>query len=700
MEHKKGAGSAPPRKFLARHIGAAAILALALYSCGSPSPKASAAKSDLRAAELSASDPWRAVRLSFAGRPPALLLNPSLGIRIGEQGEFVRGTVLTSDAFAAANGAAFQADRIPGGQLLLDGRPLGDLQAWKQTMDFSTGLLQTEFRARGMSFVIRNAIDPRERVIGQCIRAIGARSKPSFVVPVGTVDAKALKNANPIQVDGLAASGRPIRNRLESQGGIARWSGSDVILESSAGAEGSHFDRVVAISDSSIQLYRGGFYKTEGARGGAMPPVSSFEELRRRSAAYWQPSARADIVIEGPADDQRAVRSMLFYLRAALGGKAKGRGAPPTPFGLSSNRYGARAFWDADIWMLPAVALLEPEAARTIVRFRQATADAARSNFERWAAGQAQAPREAGRASGLRFPWEANLDGAELAPDEFQREIHVSGSVAFGVKLAEAFGYAPPSYSNAVVRGVSQFYRLRARQEEDGKLHLDGVLSPDEFHKGNDDLYTNLLAQWSLNAGSWKRPPGGPEMFLPRDGKSLLTYENDRLRSYKQAAALLAIYPLQFPPAERSARQMLDRFAGRTTPNGPAMSLPIEAIAWARLGETQKGYETWRESWQRYTAGGLMLFSEKPRSGETYFLTGAGGSFQAMLFGLLGIRIDEVTDPRASMTMQLRAGRWLSVTPHLPRSWKSVRIKNMTLLGKKLSLTITAAQATVTKGEP
>jgi hypothetical protein len=108
-----------------------------------------------------------------------------------------------------------------------------------------------------------------------------------------------------------------------------------------------------------------------------------------------------------------------------------------------------------------------------------------------------------------------------------------------------------------------------------------------------------------------------------------------------------------------------------------------------RSGETDKAYSTWQDSWKPFTKQPLMLFSEKRTKPTTYFTTGAAGSLQTVLFGFLGFRLDSVAEQGAAWSKQLRGNNWLSIKPNLPLQWKSVKLKNFTVLGHRYTLTAT-----------
>jgi hypothetical protein len=367
-----------------------------------------------------------------------------------------------------------------------------------------------------------------------------------------------------------------------------------------------------------------------------------------------------DIEIEGPEEDQLAIRSFLFYLRTAIPSK------PPfqlAPMARSSQIYKGHVFWDADMWLVPALAFIDPQPLM--------------DGFAEYRSLRLQ-------EKGLPFAWESAASGKETAPSSMQREIHVAGDVLWNLNFMKALGAQTPELPR-VTQAVARYYesQLSPRPDMKGVYELKNVVSPDEGHSGDNDLYTNLLAMWALKtAGSPKT------LFLPKDGQSFLTYEGDRLRSYKQAAAVLAIYPLQYGPAESQAKAMLARFQDKVIPNGPAMSESIHAVIWARLGEADTAYTHWQNSWKPFVKGPLLLFSEKRNSTRTYFTTGAAGALQGVIYGFLGFRVDDRPFLGAAWTKKLLNGKWLSITPHLPSAWTSATFKNFAVLGKRYTLTV------------
>jgi hypothetical protein len=92
---------------------------------------------------------------------------------------------------------------------------------------------------------------------------------------------------------------------------------------------------------------------------------AGFDKLFSAHKKAWHATWKSDIVIEGDPAAQQAVRAMLFYLFCSANPEWS---IPPT--GLSSGAWQGHIFWDADIWMFPALLLQHPELARGMVKYR------------------------------------------------------------------------------------------------------------------------------------------------------------------------------------------------------------------------------------------------------------------------------------------------------------------------------------------
>ncbi|MCH7944515.1 MAG: hypothetical protein IIC73_00655 [Armatimonadetes bacterium] len=402
----------------------------------------------------------------------------------------------------------------------------------------------------------------------------------------------------------------------------------------------------------------------------------------------------SDIELDGPDGDEQAIRSMLFYLRTSAGSHTTG------PMGLSNDVYDGHVFWDADVWMFPALALIAPDAARAITRYRLLTAEVHQGGYVvADPSDSAEQLRFIARFDyeinltdePLRYPWESDYFGRDVTEGPTFNEDHVSGDVAWSMDMADALGFT--DRANDVGKAVATYYMQRLVVNKNGQAEIRDVTGVDEWFEGDNCLYTNAIADWTIK----KYLGEDVNMYYPRDSQGLLAYDGDPRRAYQQAAAPLILWPLEREDLVEDPIAFLDLFEGKEAPNGPAMSLSVYALIRARYGDADHAYETWRESWKKYTDGNpLMLFSEKPgRPDLTYFLTGAAGCLNAVIYGFIGVRIlDE--EPEDEAKLELMNGKWLVVRPNLPKAWKSVTFKGMQVLGKRYDVHCVGRTATIT----
>lgn len=406
----------------------------------------------------------------------------------------------------------------------------------------------------------------------------------------------------------------------------------------------------------------------------------------------------ADIEIDGPVEDQQAVRSFIAYLRMAIPPTTPTRSGPLSPTGLSADFYKGHVFWDADVWMLPALAMLDPERARSIPAFRLDRHSAAQASFRSWWTERARSGVP--QTGAAKFPWESGTSGKETMLGMFREEVHINGSVLWGLDIADRLGLAEASEVAKVEASCRAFWQsMITPRPETQEYDIKSVLGVDEFRYTDNDLVTNILAQWTLNGRSHTRPANAPTLHLPRDESTFTTYEGDRQGTFKQAAAVLSVFPFQFPPAEREAQAMMSRYASKIDARGPAMTEAIHATIHARHGDVEAGYREWRRGWGEFAAQRpLLLFSENRQRDRTYFVTGAAGCLQSVLYGFLGFRIDYSPDPEARWSKRLRRG-WLSVKPNLPLAWKKAVVRNLRLLDRSYTFTITRSGVQVQEGD-
>ncbi len=709
------------------------LLAILAFGCGGPSHSGSAHPVAHAPAPV---DPWMLTCLDPSGSTPAVLWNGQIGIRIGRDGRGA-GQMFAIDEYDTDGEEKIRPFENPISAYLAQGsnelaRASERAPDYKQTLDMRSGVLTTSWAEdiststhpnSSMHITSETVMHPLKRIVAQRWTCVANRQTDMDFS--GAHDSTGQTSPEPGRAPQDIGQIRIYRGLT---GTDSRWSVRSRVLTAVANkvpAGSSYIAEATWVfrpssSREKIARARGTVLPLEEENTDlVMPP--SFDTVLNASKSVWTNRWKTDIEIDGPVEDQQAVRSFLFYLRSAIAGSA---GVSPasgardgcalamsiSPFGLSSDKYNGHVFWDADIWVFPALALLDPEAAKSIAEYRLATRQGAIQNQI-----DSQIPDKPHiteyepnllKSDHPKFAWESSVTGRETAPMSMRLEEHINGDVPWMLGQAAFLGLVSPSVFNKATSDASKYFDQLASRPEEAWIELTHVTSPDENHTGNNDLYTNLLAQWCMNFGSWTPPErlNQPTIEwyryktfkLPKDKISFLTYDNDPVRSYKQAAAVLSIYPLQYPPAEAQAKVMMERFAPKVSKSGPAMSDSLHALIWARLGEVDKAYDTWRHSWQDFTTEPFLLFAEKRNKKDTYFTTGAAGCLQTVLYGFLGIRIDSKKQQGAQWSTPLALGRILSVKPNLPTAWKSVKLKNFTVMGRRYTLIATHSGVTVT----
>jgi hypothetical protein len=403
----------------------------------------------------------------------------------------------------------------------------------------------------------------------------------------------------------------------------------------------------------------------------------------------WQAS---DIRIVGDAQAQQVLHANLFYL---LSSTYPGSTHSLPPMGLSSTLYDGRIFWDAEMWMLPALLPQHPEYARTVVEYRFQRLEQARRNA-----------RQHG-FRGAEYPWESADTGEELAPAEFVHGRHVTADVGFA-----AWQYYLWTGDRdyllrqgwPLLRETADYWVSRVKRGPEGFYHILGVLSPDEdAFIVNDDTFTNAVVQVNLMAAERAaRILGKPADPRWRQIAARLFFAKDKTRGIlapnsapltdsfkaKQASVLMLLHPLGRETDADMAKRMLNFYVGRTLQHGPAMTKSIESVVAARLGRAQQALDLFYESYRPFMQAPWNAFSEKRASTRGYFLTGMAGCVQNILYGFAGLQAVSPWQKGTGTRLLSDSEGALYADPHLPPGWKELTIQGIRFRGKSLNLTI------------
>ncbi|MCB0572562.1 MAG: glycoside hydrolase family 65 protein, partial [Phaeodactylibacter sp.] len=285
---------------------------------------------------------------------------------------------------------------------------------------------------------------------------------------------------------------------------------------------------------------------------------------------------------------------------------------------------------------------------------------------------------------GAMFPWESAADGSEDTPvwaltGPFQH--HISADIAWACwKYYQVTGDKEWLRSRGwpILQEVADFWASRVERNGPGHYDINNVIGANEWEENIDNnAYTNGMAitalRYAIQAAAalgqeprsdWAEVAANIPILTFPDGttRENATYDGAMI---KQADANLLAYPLDIVSDEQRIRRDLAYYEPRMSPDGPAMAHSALAVIYARLGEAEKAYSLFRRSYKPNEVPPFGVLAETAGGSNPYFATGAGGTLQAVLFGIGGLNIGD------SGITQLPV--------KLPKAWKGLK---MTGIGK------------------
>lgn len=207
-------------------------------------------------------------------------------------------------------------------------------------------------------------------------------------------------------------------------------------------------------------------------------------EQRRVLDGFWEAS---DVEIDGDPELQQALRFDLFQLLQA---SACVNRAPVGAKGLTGYGYSGHTFWDIDGFLIPAMALLRPQDAGRMLRWRSSGLDRARKRAQVLG------------LEGASFPWRT-IDGGEASAywPASTAAAHINADVAraFAFWADATGGNAADVGGLEVLTETARVWTSMLHRDHEGRCHLYGMTGPDEYTGVVDDnVFTNLMARRNL----------------------------------------------------------------------------------------------------------------------------------------------------------------------------------------------------------
>jgi beta-phosphoglucomutase len=423
------------------------------------------------------------------------------------------------------------------------------------------------------------------------------------------------------------------------------------------------------------------------------------ELLVAHEAAWTRAWEASDVVIEGDALAQRAVRYSLFQILNAV--PRHDDRVSVSAKTLSGFGYRGHVFWDTEIFLLPFLTYTQPALARNLLTYRYHTLPGARR----------KAQREG--YEGAMYAWESADTGDEVTPryvpgphgEGLVRiwcgdiELHIISDVAYAVwRYWQATGDDEwmRNHGAEIVLSTAVFWGSRVEWNAmQNRYEITDVIGPDENHEHVDNnAFTNRLVQWHLETAidvlDWLHESDAeraraltaeldltPErlahwqdvckrIHVPHDPQTglieqaegffrlqdldLTEYEprqksmqailgieqTNRCQVLKQPDALMLLYLLRDHYDQQAFQSNWDYYAPRTDHTyGSSLGPALHATVASMLNKPQEAYQHFMRA--------VLVDLEDLRGNtlEGVHAASAGGVWQALVFGFAGVRLTE-----------------------------------------------------------
>ena len=427
--------------------------------------------------------------------------------------------------------------------------------------------------------------------------------------------------------------------------------------------------------------------------------------------AFW---SHSDIVIEGHAKHQSAIRFMLFQLLQSTGADEFSNVSAK---GLSGEGYEGHYFWDTEIYILPLLQMTEPELAKNLLAYRYHILPFAKERA-----------LELGHSKGAAYPWRT-ISGIECSGyfPAGTAQYHINADIAYAFIQYYLFNN---DIKFLVDMGAEVIYEtariwLAIGNYHGGVFMINSVTGPDEYTAiVNNNYYTNTMAKYHLHwAEAFYRilsASDSPEivaahallcerigldereilemrdvseaMLLPFDATLMINPQDDaflqkpiwpfegskyplllyyhpltiyRHQVLKQADTLLSHFLLEAYTTETVIKNSYHYYEALTT-HDSSLSACVHGIMASRIGELEKAYHYFEESVE------LDLENTHGNTKDGLHMANIAGTALSVISGFSGFRISEFG---------------ISFRPTCPEQWQLYRYK-IRYRGREIEVTV------------
>jgi maltose phosphorylase len=469
-------------------------------------------------------------------------------------------------------------------------------------------------------------------------------------------------------------------------------------------AEGQSTTIIKYAANLSSQNYAAADLATNLKETLARISKKGFDVMLQEQADAWAEKWKMnDIIIEGDASAQQAIRFNIFQLNQTYTGEDDRLNIGPK--GFTGEKYGGSTYWDTEAYCVPFyLSTADQKVTRNLLLYRYKQLGKAIDNA-----------KLLGFNNGAALYPMVTMDGTECH-NEWEitfEEIHRNGAIAYAifnyVRYTADEAYLA-DYGLEVLIAIARFWSQRVNWSNDKQQYVMlGVTGPNEYENNvNNNWYTSTLATWCMkyttevaakvkaaepskytalvNKISFKEEEETArftdiiaKMYYPYDEKQQVFLQQDGyldkeqilvkdlpavdrpinqkwswdriLRScyIKQADVLQGIYFFEDQYDLETIRRNFDFYEPRTV-HESSLSPCVHAILAAKLGDEARAYEFYLRTAR------LDLDDYNNDTEDGCHITSMAGTWMSVIEGFGGMRVIN--------------GK-LSFQPFLPGKWKS-----------------------------
>ncbi|MDP6380945.1 MAG: hypothetical protein QF662_06335, partial [Phycisphaerae bacterium] len=425
-----------------------------------------------------------------------------------------------------------------------------------------------------------------------------------------------------------------------------------------------------------------------------------YDVALKEHIAAWDEIWKTDIVIDGPREDQLLLRACAYY---TIGAVHEDEPYGATACGLTETLYGGGVFGDQEIFVLPAVMVMYPPLAASMLQYRHNVIPMSRD-----------LRKARGLSKGAEYAWDARWDGGEHTSPPYSENRRVTAYVGYAawryylatrdLKWLETVGWP-------ILSETADYWSVRVtHNREKDRYEVHKVMPPTEApmptYLVNNNSYTsgyvrmNMLSAIAAAKALGKKPPTkwvevADKLYLAVDKERKMYRFHDSVNPAKpphMADVHWMIYPMEHFAGDVGTARVVRDFTGRKVAPGKVTDADRkfavevrQAIADYYFAKTRPGFYSltagqnagvyndlnhregaYKEfmSWKKSVGGPFYVANEMRgggNPGQDVFLSGTGAYLTIAVYGLAGMRLRP---------------EGIQFNPLLPDEWKSMTLKN------------------------